>query len=374
VAIGMARSHGVRRGTAGRIMHRKLGQLLVWTGIGLASLALTIALLYSLVNTVRRLVLGEVAPAPQAAFAAAPCVTIVADPNPPLNVRSTLGTRSPDSVVGTLNNGTVLTVVAEAEGWLQLKAPIVGWVYQELTAVVCRTPAVPMQPNLSATPDLGALIWAGATEQYQAGRLEDAIAILKSIPPDSPAYGRIEDTVTQWQRDWRLAETQFTRLQQAYEQGQWQTVLAEVDRVPPIRFWRSKLAPIVTTAIAQQQQHPSAPLPSPAPSVIGSPQALVFPAGQRSVSVSGFFAGTEPRSYLIQATQGQALQVETAGSTPLPQLFAPDGIALTSPETSPQSSWRVRLPQTGTYRLELSRDRSPYSYAFVISLDPDSTP
>lgn len=339
-------------------------QLLVWMGLGLASIAVTIVLLYGLVGTIRRLVQGEVAISPQAAFATTTCVTIVADPNPPLNVRSTLGSRGQDSVVGTLGNGTVLTVEAEAEGWLQLKAPVAGWVYQELTAVVCRTPIVPSQPSLPETPDLGILIWAGASEQYQAGRLEDAIAILKSIPPDSPAYGRIEDTVTQWRREWRQAETQFSQVQQAFEQGQWSTVLTAVERMPAIRFWRSKLTPIVMTAIAQQQQAPS-------PST--SSQPLVFPDQQRSVSIAGFFAGTEPRSYTLQATQGQQLRVETAGKTPLPRLFAPDGTPLTPPLEPPPSSWTVRLPQTGTYRLELSRDRSPYAYAFVISLEPGNT-
>ncbi|WP_448562032.1 hypothetical protein [Trichothermofontia sp.] len=343
-------------------MQRKL---FVWIGIGLASIALTVALLYGLVNPIQRLGQGEVTISPQIAFATTPCITIVADPNPPLNVRSTLGTRSENTVVGTLANGTVLVVDAEAEGWLHLKAPVTGWVYQELTAVVCQTPIVPAQPSLPATPDLGTLIWAGAREQYQAGRLEDAIAILKSIPPDSPAYGRIEDTVTQWRREWRQAETQFSRVQQAFEQGDWSTVLMTVEQMPAIRFWRGKLTPIVMTAIARQQA---------ATPLIPPPQPLVFPEQQRSISISGFFAGTEPRSYVIQATQGQQLRVETAGTTPLPQLFAPDGTLLTSPSDLAQSAWTVRLPQTGAYRLELSRDRSPYAYAYVISLDPSNTP
>lgn len=336
-------------------------QSFVWIGIGLAGIVLTIALLYGLVSTTRRLVQGEVAISPQTAFATTACVTIVADPNPPLNVRSSLGTSSQDNVVGTLANGTILTVEAEAEGWLHLKAPIAGWVYQELTAVVCQTPIVPAQPSLPPTPDLGTLIWAGAREQYQAGRLEDAIAILKSIPPDSPAYGRIEDTVTQWRREWRQAETQFSQIQQAFEQGQWSTVLTAVQQLPAIRFWRSKVTPIVLTAIAQQQQ-PSTP------SALSQP--LVFSEPQRSVSISGFFTGTELQSYTFQATRGQQLRIETTRQTPLPRLFAPDGTPLTPPLEPPPASWTVRLPQSGTYRLELSRDRIPYAYAFVISLEP----
>lgn len=345
---------------------QQLSQLLVWAGIGLASIVLVMALLYGLVSTIRRLVQGDVAISPQAAFANTPCITIVADPNPPLNVRSTLGSRSAETIVGTLENGTMLTVVAEAEGWLHLKAPLAGWVYEELTAVVCRTPTVPTQPSLSATPDLGELIFAGATEQYQAGRLEDAIAILRSIPPDSMAYGRIEDTVTQWRRDWRQAETQFTRVQEAFEAGQWSTVLADVERMPAIRFWRSKLTPLTMTAIVQQQAPAAAQTPIPP----GTSQPLSFPNQQRSVSVAGFFAGTTPKSYLVQVTQGQGLRVETAGTTPLPQVFAPDGTALQPAMAPNETAWHLQAPQTGIYRLELSRDRSPYPYAFVISLDP----
>lgn len=346
---------------------QQFSQRLIWVGLGFASLVLGMALLSGLVSTVRRLIQGDVVTSPQAAFANTPCVTIVADPNPPLNVRSTLGSRSSETIVGTLNNGTVLTVAAKAQGWLYLKAPLAGWVYEDLTAVVCRTPIVPSQPSLSAAPDLGELIFAGATEQYQAGRLEDAIAILRSIPPDSVAYGRIEDTVTQWRRDWRQAETQFTRMQQAFDAAQWSTMLTEMDRMPPIRFWRSKLTPLTLTAIVQGQTATAAPLPRPT----GTAQPLHFPNQQRSVSVAGFFRGTAPHAYLIQATQGQLLRVETAGTTPLPLVFAPDGTALQPTVASDQTAWDLPLPQTGTYRLELSRDRSPYPYAFVISLDPD---
>src|SRR6476646_2889327 len=65
---------------------------------------------------------------------------IAADPNPPLNIRSGPAVQT-DNIVGTLNNGTWLSVVAEREGWFQVKAldgkEITGWVAKNRTESNC---------------------------------------------------------------------------------------------------------------------------------------------------------------------------------------------------------------------------------------------
>ncbi len=64
------------------------------------------------------------------------CPTVVFDPESPLNVRS-----SPDAklgkVVGTLQNGTRLSVIAEQNGWLQITSPVQGWIAKSRTKTVC---------------------------------------------------------------------------------------------------------------------------------------------------------------------------------------------------------------------------------------------
>lgn len=63
-----------------------------------------------------------------------PYMVIVDDDNPPLNIRSGPGTSY--SIVGTLENGTPLTVIENNfQGWLRLNSPISGWVAEYLTKV-----------------------------------------------------------------------------------------------------------------------------------------------------------------------------------------------------------------------------------------------
>ena len=64
------------------------------------------------------------------------CHTIATDPNPPLNVRSSPVVAA-DNIVGNLKNGAELAVINENQGWLQLSAPIQGWVYEPLTVTTC---------------------------------------------------------------------------------------------------------------------------------------------------------------------------------------------------------------------------------------------
>lgn len=61
---------------------------------------------------------------------------IVADPDPPLNVRAGAGTQFP--VVGRLSNGVVISIEAEVKGWLKIREPLAGWVAVSRTQPSCR--------------------------------------------------------------------------------------------------------------------------------------------------------------------------------------------------------------------------------------------
>ncbi|MEO1592975.1 MAG: MAC/perforin domain-containing protein, partial [Cyanobacteria bacterium J06632_22] len=56
---------------------------------------------------------------------------VINDPNPPLNVRS--GPDSSERKVSSLPNETLITVVGEQNGWLQISEPVSGWVYRKFT-------------------------------------------------------------------------------------------------------------------------------------------------------------------------------------------------------------------------------------------------
>jgi len=60
---------------------------------------------------------------------------LVDDPKPPINVRRGAGVNF--EVIGKLDNGTQITVQGEREGWLQISAPIAGWVASNRTKPIC---------------------------------------------------------------------------------------------------------------------------------------------------------------------------------------------------------------------------------------------
>lgn len=177
------------------------------------------------------------------------CHTIATDPSPPLNVRSS-PVVAPDNVVGTVRNGTRLAVVDRNEGWLRINHPLDGWVYEELTVKSC-IPATAQADSLAAH-DNGMSVLAQATERYQSGDLNAAIALAEAIPDTSAAYQPAKGAVNQWQHDWKTAEASVAEMQQAIAQQHWQAVLGKVQTFPDNRFWRAKLTPMVKIAIQRQ--------------------------------------------------------------------------------------------------------------------------
>ncbi len=67
------------------------------------------------------------------------CETTMAkinDPNPPANVRSQPNTDSA-SIVGTVRNGTFVTVTDSNDGWLKISTPTKGWVSKKIALSGC---------------------------------------------------------------------------------------------------------------------------------------------------------------------------------------------------------------------------------------------
>jgi serine/threonine protein kinase len=60
---------------------------------------------------------------------------LISDPHPPLNVRQGAGVTF--AIVGKLDNGTQITVQGEKGGWLQISAPIAGWIAANRTKPIC---------------------------------------------------------------------------------------------------------------------------------------------------------------------------------------------------------------------------------------------
>jgi len=60
---------------------------------------------------------------------------LISDPQPPINVRQGAGVGF--AIVGKLDNGTQITVESEKQGWLEISAPISGWIAANRTKPVC---------------------------------------------------------------------------------------------------------------------------------------------------------------------------------------------------------------------------------------------
>lgn len=86
-----------------------------------------------------------------------------------------------------------------------------------------------------------------ATEEYQTGDLQTAIALAKSIPSYSNIYPEAQATIEEWQQQWQEAAQQYLIAEQALNEGRWSDVLRATPNVPDILYWQSK-----TDKLAQQ--------------------------------------------------------------------------------------------------------------------------
>ncbi len=63
-------------------------------------------------------------------------MAVVADPEPPLNVRSSPEVKE-GNIVGQLNNNTFVSVADEQRGWFRITSPVAGWVAKNRTESSC---------------------------------------------------------------------------------------------------------------------------------------------------------------------------------------------------------------------------------------------
>jgi serine/threonine protein kinase len=102
--------------------------------------------------------------------------------------------------------------------------------------------------NLPNWADQGDQVLAQATEQFQAGQLQQAIALAQSIPNGSRAYGAAQSAVIRWQQDWQTAAARFQQTEQALQAGRWAEVQQRSKTVPAIPYWQERLNPLIQEA------------------------------------------------------------------------------------------------------------------------------
>ncbi|MBN3959588.1 serine/threonine-protein kinase [Nostoc sp. NMS8] len=87
-----------------------------------------------------------------------------------------------------------------------------------------------------------------AKKEYQAGDLEEAIALAKSIPSHSNVYPEAQATIEEWQEQWQVAAQQYEIAQIAFHESRWSDALHAAAKVPNILYWQSKTDKIVQKA------------------------------------------------------------------------------------------------------------------------------
>jgi serine/threonine protein kinase len=87
-----------------------------------------------------------------------------------------------------------------------------------------------------------------ATENYQAGDLQGAIALAKTIPPHSNVYPEVQATIEEWQQQWLQAAEQYLLAETAFNEGRWSDVIQAANQVPDILYWQSKTNQLIQQA------------------------------------------------------------------------------------------------------------------------------
>lgn len=209
------------------------------------------------------------------------CQTLVTDPNPPLNIRSS-PVSAKDNIVGNLKNGTLVTVINENQGWVQISQPLRGWIYENLTVTTCtadpnKTSANPEAgpvagpiatlnvPNsaievLALTPEessksvlmTGDALVTAAQQRFHGGDLQGAIEKLRQVSAEDSSHTEASLLLKTMPEQWQSATKTYHKAEVAIQRHQFQTVLALVSEMPDIRHWRAKMTPLVKLAIAHQ--------------------------------------------------------------------------------------------------------------------------
>jgi Bacterial SH3 domain len=199
------------------------------------------------------------------------CQTIATDPNPPLNVRSS-PVSAPDNIIGNLKNGAELTVINDNKGWLQISAPVRGWVYEPLTVTTCNpdrktsqsaNPYIPVafesgsqavkfvaEPSLTSPAVMpGDTLVIAAQEKFHNGDLMGAMSHLRQVPLEDLSHEEAKSLLKTMPTQWASASNLYHQAETALKNDRPKAVLELVSKIPDIRYWRSKMAPLVKLAI-----------------------------------------------------------------------------------------------------------------------------
>ncbi|MEA5576604.1 protein kinase domain-containing protein [Anabaena sp. UHCC 0451] len=79
-----------------------------------------------------------------------------------------------------------------------------------------------------------------AITEYQAGNLEKAITLAKSIPSYSNVYPEAQNTITEWQNQWHVDTENYLVAEKALDEGNLSDAMRAIPQIPYTSYWHSK--------------------------------------------------------------------------------------------------------------------------------------
>lgn len=104
-----------------------------------------------------------------------------------------------------------------------------------------------------------------ATNEYQSGDLQQAIAIAQHIPEISPVYLEAQTSIKQWNAEWESNSQHVEAAKSALEAKKWEQAIAEANKVLDTVYWQQQTQPIIQTAESQLAEVKSATAQSTTP-------------------------------------------------------------------------------------------------------------
>ncbi|MUG92960.1 protein kinase [Scytonema sp. UIC 10036] len=87
-----------------------------------------------------------------------------------------------------------------------------------------------------------------ATEEFQSGDLQEAIALAKSIPSNSNVYPEAQSSIDEWEKEWQTADAQYKIAEKAFHEARWGDVRRAASKIPDNLYWQSKTDKLVEQA------------------------------------------------------------------------------------------------------------------------------
>jgi serine/threonine-protein kinase len=87
-----------------------------------------------------------------------------------------------------------------------------------------------------------------ATNEYQSGDLQQAIAIAQHIPESSPVYLEAQTSINQWNTEWQSNNQHVEAAKTALKAEKWEQAIAQANKVLDTVYWQQQTQPIIQTA------------------------------------------------------------------------------------------------------------------------------